>query len=533
MTMFKPVEMCKINVLMLTRHLQDVTWKLGNRGTLHLVDAAAQTETGLLNNCDVESETTALRQLMDKTEQLINRLGMNENSETVESSDLSQQDITTLIDDISARFKTQDDNDGTKALRKEFGDKLLSARLQLQRLLSMNGARRHFGQSSHLSCISGWIPKSEVDEVKKIVEDATNGLGIVEVIEAEEDARVKAGLENIPVKFTDSPWRRPFQMLISNFGMPRYNELDPTIFVGISFVLMFGFMFGDVGQGLVLLLAGLFMKYSKRKFSDGIRDGGVLLMACGLCAMVFGLFYGSVFGYEHLFHHLWVNPLKMDVSEGSVLSDIQRLLLTAVGMGIVFTSVAIIINIINHFLAKHYYEGIFDKFGLLGLAFYWSVLATGLWMVFNGSVAIWQIVVIISPLVLLFIREPLHNLLNKRGLFHDESAFGVLLEGVIDLMETFTGYISGTVSFVRVGAFAISHAALCMAVFLIVGMMSKLPGSTLWQFIIIVIGNVMVIAFEGMVAMIQCIRLEYYELFGKYFSGAGVAYAPFRLDERK
>jgi V/A-type H+-transporting ATPase subunit I len=202
-------------------------------------------------------------------------------------------------------------------------------------------------------------------------------------------------------------------------------------------------------------------------------------------------------------------------------------------MGVVFTSVAIIINIVNHFLTRHVYEGIFDRFGLLGLVFYWSVLATGLWMVFHGSIATWQIVLIVAPLVLLFIREPLHNLLHKHGPFHGESAISVVLEGVIDLMETFTGYISGTVSFVRVGAFAISHAALCMAVFLIVGMVSKLPGGTLWEAVIIVVGNIVVIAFEGMVAGIQCIRLEYYELFGKYFSGEGVEYRPFRLAERK
>ena len=322
-------------------------------------------------------------------------------------------------------------------------------------------------------------------------------------------------------------------MLISNFGMPRYNELDPTIFVGITFVLMFGFMFGDIGQGLVLLLVGLFMKFSKKKFDETIRDAGVLLSFCGLSAIVFGFFYGSIFGYEHLIHHLWVNPLKMDIAEGSLLSDIHRLLLTAIGMGVVFTSVAIIINIINHFMTKHVYEGIFDKFGLLGLIFYWSALATGLWMVIKGSIATWQIVLIVTPLVLLFIKEPLHNLLHKHGLFHGESPFGILLEGVLDLMETFTGYMSGTVSFIRVGAFAISHAALCMAVFLIVGMLSKLPLSSLWQAIIIVVGNVIVIAFEGMVAGIQCIRLEYYELFGKYFSSEGVEYKPFSLANKK
>jgi Archaeal/vacuolar-type H+-ATPase subunit I len=531
--MFKPVEMCKINVLLLNKHLTDTTRKLGAMGNLHLVDATAQSESGLMNSLDDEHEATALRQLLDKTESLMTKLGVDENAAVSPSNELGMDEIAVGLDKIATDCKGADDADKLLQLKEKHSSELLSIRFRLNEFASMDEARKHFGKLSRLSCISGWAPKTDVDSIRKIVEEATNGTGLVEVIDAEDDALVKAGVESVPVKFQDSPLRRPFQMLISNFGMPRYNELDPTIFVGITFVLMFGFMFGDIGQGLVLLLAGLFMKFSKKKFDETIRDAGVLLAFCGLSAIVFGFFYGSIFGYEHLIHHLWVNPLKMEVSEGSLLSDIQRLLLTAVGMGIVFTSVAIIINIVNHFLTKRVYEGIFDKFGLLGLIFYWSVLATGLWMVVKGSIATWQIVLIVTPLVLLFIKEPLHNLLNKHGLFHGESAFGVVLEGVLDLMETFTGYLSGTVSFVRVGAFAISHAALCMAVFLIVGMMSKLPVSGLWQAIIIIIGNVIVIAFEGMVAGIQCIRLEYYELFGKYFSGDGVEYKPFNLAEKK
>ena len=532
--MFKPIEMCKINVLLLNKHLTDTTRRLGALGSLHLVDAPAQSESGLLGSLDGEHEASSLRQLLDKTETLMRKLGVDGGNAAVSPSDgLDETKIAARLETIDADCKGIEEADKLLQLKEKHSGELLSIQAKLHEFASMDEARRHFGKLPHLSCISGWAPKADVDGIRKIVEEATNGTGIVEVIDAEDDALVKSGVESVPVKFQDGPLRRPFQMLISNFGLPRYNELDPTIFVGISFVLMFGFMFGDVGQGLVLLLAGLFMKFSRKKFDETVRDAGLLLTFCGLCAIVFGFCYGSIFGYEHLIHHLWLNPLKMDVSEGSVLSDIQRLLLTAVGLGVVFTSVAIILNIVNHFLARKYYEGVFDKYGLLGLVFYWSVLATGLWMVFKGSVAKWQIAVIILPLVLLFIREPLHNLLHKHGLCNGESLFAIVLEGIIDLMETCTGYMSGTVSFVRVGAFAISHAALCMAVFLIVGMVSKLPGSTLWQAIIIVVGNVAVIGFEGMVAGIQCIRLEYYELFGKYFSGEGVAYRPFSLAGKK
>ena len=531
--MFKPVEMCKINVVVLNKHLTETTRKLGDKGSLHLVNAVDQSESRLLTSLDDDHEKTALRQLLDKADSLIARLGVDENGDVPTMDELGMEEIAARLEKILNSCKGVEDKDLLLKQKEEHGGELLAIRSQLHALASMDEARKHFGRLSRLSCISGWAPKTEVDGIRRIVDEATGGSGLVEVIDAEDDALVKAGVESVPVKFEDSPLKRPFQMLISNFGMPRYNELDPTLFVGITFVLMFGFMFGDIGQGLVLLLGGLFMKFSKKKFADGIRDAGMLLVYCGLSAIVFGFFYGSIFGYEHLIHHLWVNPLKMDIAEGSLLSDIHRLLLTAIGMGVVFTSVAIIINIVNHFLTKHVYEGIFDKFGLLGLIFYWSALATGLWMVIKGSVATWQIVLIVTPLVLLFIREPLHNLLNKHGLFHGESPFAMLLEGVLDLMETFTGYMSGTVSFIRVGAFAISHAALCMAVFLIVGMLSKLPLSSLWQAIIIIVGNVIVIAFEGMVAGIQCIRLEYYELFGKYFSSEGVEYKPFNLANKK
>jgi V/A-type H+-transporting ATPase subunit I len=654
--MFKPVEMCKVNVLVLNKHLMDTTRKLGSKGSVHLVDAIKQSQSHLLNSLDDQKDQNALGQLLDKAELLIRKLGVDEDAEVPNVADMNQEDIAALLDKIFFRYKEQDNainklvNDannltrdsarlagfpiqkvsldvlhslshfymvtgrlspsvipsaisilgdrgllvqadgkegnvlvmasrknrwaveeelnklGFKAveepegvnrsvseerqvledsllnLKQEleecrlnvlklgecYGGVLLAMRTQLRGLVAVHKARKHFGQLSQLACISGWTPKDQVDEIKRIVDETTDGTGIVEVIDAEDDALVKAGLETVPVKFTDGPLRRPFHMLISNFGMPRYNELDPTLFVGLTFVILFGFMFGDVGQGAVLFAAGMYMKFTKRKLNDSLRDAGMLLAACGLSSVLFGFGYGSIFGYENedFLPHLWVSPLH---------GGIERLLISAVGVGIVFSSMAIIINIINHFLAKHYFEGIFDKYGLLGLLFYWTALGVGLWLMLSKdhTVKSWHVVLLATPLVLLFIREPLHNFLQKKRLFHGTSVFSTVLEGIIETMETLTGYLSGTVSFVRVGAFAISHAALSMAVFLIVGMLDNLPGGFLWKTLVIIVGNIIIIAFEGMVAMIQGLRLEYYELFGKFFSGSGVAYKPFDLKNDK
>ena len=410
-------------------------------------------------------------------------------------------------------------------LGEEYGEVLVAMHTQLLCLEAVQKVQGNFGRISKLYCISGWVPDEKVAELKRAVDETTGGTGIVEAIPASEDALVKAGVENVPVKFRPHPLLRPFQMLITNFGLPGYNEIDPSLFVAITFVVLFGFMFGDVGQGAVLALAGAWMKWTKRSLGDTVRDAGVLLMLCGGSAMVFGVLYGSVFGYEHLFPALWVNPIRPD--------DISHLLLTAVGVGIVFSSMAILINIINHFMAKRFFDGVFDRFGVLGLLFYWTALGTGVYMINTGRCPVIAIVMIATPLVLLLLKGLLKHFFGSRHEEEPESMLNVVIESCIELMETFTGYISGTVSFVRVGAFAISHAALCMAIFYVVKSLHGVSGQGVWSFLVIALGNLVIIGFEGMVAMIQGIRLEYYELFGKYFSGSGIAYKPFVFDVKK
>ena len=134
--------------------------------------------------------------------------------------------------------------------------------------------------------------------------------------------------------------------------------------------------------------------------------------------MAFGAAYGSVFGYEHWLPALWVNPMKT--------TDMGKLLMTAIGVGTVFTSVAIIINIVNHFMARKYFEGTFDRFGIIGLAFYWVSLGLGVWMLCGGQWRDWMVLLPLVPLFLLLLKEPLHNVMHRHGVFHG-GAIGVVI----------------------------------------------------------------------------------------------------------
>ena len=409
------------------------------------------------------------------------------------------------------------------ALGEEYGGMLLAIRKQLRGLMAMREAQGLFGQSRQLFCIAGWLPTENLPKLRKLVDSATDSTGVVEATDADDVPVDAQGAEQIPVQLSENGFTRPFRMLVTNFGTPNYRELDPSFFVGITFMVMFGYMFGDVGQGAVLALAGLWMRLGKKN-SAGLKDVGTLLLCCGGSSMVFGFLYGSIFGIEDLLPHLWLSPMH----------DIQRLLITAVGIGVVFLSVSLLINIINHIRIKKFYEGTFDKYGILGLIFYWTCLGVGIHVLVTKHFATWQLALVLTPLVLIFLSGPIHHFLHKPKAGEEkEGLFNVVLEGVVETLETLTGYLSGTVSFVRVGALAISHAALCLAISNIMILTGSGVGGTIGKVLISIAGNALVICFEGMVAAIQCVRLEYYEMFSRYFKGDGIPYQPFHFGQDK
>ncbi len=416
----------------------------------------------------------------------------------------------------------QQHRDRAAKLGAEYTEPLCRIHTKVVMDLAVAEAQQHFGQAGSLRCISGWLPKNKTELLQQMAEKVTKGTSVIEFVIPKKDALVRAGREKVPILFRQIPALRPFQRLVTTFGAPTYGDIEPSLFVAFSFILMFGIMFGDVGQGAVVTLLGAYLLHTRHAGLAKFRDSGWLLIFCGFSAIIFGFLYGSVFGSEDLLPALWLSPLE----------DMMQLLKTAVIVGIIFISVSIIINIVNKFSSGRYFEAIIDRFGIIGIFFYWGSIGLGLKALYAQKLTATEIIlVIVLPLTILFLREPLHALLQRRRTLLQQDVLTFSLESSMEILETVTAFLGSTVSFVRIGAFALSHAALSLAIYSVVDLLRDVPGSGFLSVITIIVGNVLVIGLEGMVAMIQGLRLEYYELFTKYFTGDGVLFTPFELPQ--
>jgi len=392
-------------------------------------------------------------------------------------------------------------------------------------------AQQEFPRTETTVLLRGWAPAKAVADARAALRQVTSGRF---VLNAEDPSEVPD--EEVPVLLGHSWLLRPFEMIVSGYGLPRYTELEPTLFVAISYVVMFGMMFGDAGHGAVLMLLGLGMIL--RVKSPKIKDIGVLLALAGLSSVVFGLLYGECFGFTEKhgwpLPALWTEPLAR---EGSM-----SVMVTAIGIGIGLISLGLVLNMINKFRHGDVVGGLLDKFGVAGAVFYWGVLALALkYAAVRDMGLVWAAIalVVVLPLVGIVLKEPLEYILARRPGHkrHGHAAEGTnfleaVLGSLVEAFETIIAYVANTISFIRLAAYAMSHAAILMATFAIAAQVHRAvegPGGTALWVVVIIGGNVMAILLEGLVALVQAVRLEYYEFFGKFFSGSGRAFEPFRI----
>jgi V/A-type H+-transporting ATPase subunit I len=379
-----------------------------------------------------------------------------------------------------------------------------------QRLLQ---AEQEGARTETTVVLAGWVPTSDMPALERCVREITGGRCAMEATAPDEVPE-----EQVPVLLRHSRLLRPFSMLVSAYGLPRYREIAPTLFVAISYVLMFGMMFGDTGQGLVLALAGLAMLLAGR--SVRMRDLGLLLLTCGISSAGFGVIYGSCFGLAQFKQYaLWHDPL-----EGNPLS----LMLAAVGIGVVMISLGLLLNIVNRFRRGDIAGGFLDKFGVGGMLFYWgglALLAKYAAGHFDRLPASALTLCLVLPLAAWVLREPVQSLRAR----HTGGALAALAESLVGAFETVLAYFANTISFVRLAAYALSHAALLMATFVLADSVSRMHAGGALSVAVIVAGNLVAMLLEGVVAAVQTLRLEYYEFFGKFFAGNGQPFRPFCL----
>ena len=372
------------------------------------------------------------------------------------------------------------------------------------------------GENDIFYILCGWMTEKDAHSFQTDIKDDSK---IFCIIDGEDDEHIQPEThQQPPTKLKNPKLFKPFEMYINMYGLPAYNEMDPTWFVAITYSFIFGAMFGDAGQGLLLFIGG-FLLY---KFKH-IALAGIISCA-GVFSTIFGILFGSFFGFENLFPALWLRPMN-NMMTVPFIGKLNTVFIVAIGFGMGLILLCMIFNIINAWKAHDTEHIWFDTNSVAGLVFYGSATVS-IALILTGHTLPGGIVLFIMfgiPLILIFFKEPLTALVEKKSEIMPKEKGMFIVQGLFEMFEVLLSYFSNTLSFVRIGAFAVSHAAMMEVVLMLAGFES---GHLNW--IVVILGNLFVSGMEGLIVGIQVLRLEYYEMFSRFYKGTGRKFEPFR-----
>lgn len=388
--------------------------------------------------------------------------------------------------------------------------------------------------------ITGWIPKSQMRSFTSDLDNLSQGRIAIRQYQPEEVPSVRAGQEKVPVKLQHGKFIASFERMVFSYGAPLYGTIDPTPIVAFFFTILFGIMFGDAGQGLIFLLIGILMLTGIIKKFLVDPKFGAIFVAIGCSSTIMGLLTGEFFANEHLlipfgrfvtglFGESQDRVLQLMPSADS-LDKLFYFFLFTIANGFIINSIGIIINIINNFLLKKPEKAVFGKTGMFGLSFYWYIAFVIIRVfAFKSSFMLYDWIAIGITLFGVFFAHPLERAFTKQKPVFPLGIGTAIIEGLVEILEVLSSYLSNSVSFLRVGAFALAHAVLGYIIFSMTalvqssGTMFGIVGAIL----VSIVGNLIVIVLEGMIVAIQVVRLQYYEFFSKFFAEAGKEFEPF------
>lgn len=362
--------------------------------------------------------------------------------------------------------------------------------------------------------LCGWMTTKEAKKLKKETDDDVNVVCIVS--DDVDDHKTKP-----PTKLKNFKLIKPFELFVKMYGLPAYNELDPTLFLTITYAFIFGIMFGDLGQGLCLVIGGGILYKIKKMDLAGI------ICTAGVFSCIFGALFGSFFGFE--FESL-INPLNSKITL-PFLGEINIVLVAAFLFGSFVIISTMILNIVTAIKQKNLGRALFGPNAVTGLIFYGSIIAVIILYMTGNPIpgTIFLIIMFVVPLILIFLETPLKNIINKKKPLIEESTGIFAATAFFELFDYLLTYLSNALSFLRIGVFAISHAAMMQVVMTLAG--AENGGSA--NIAVVIIGNIIVLAMEGLVVGIQVLRLEYYEIFGRFYEGSGREFVPYRKKYKK
>jgi len=407
----------------------------------------------------------------------------------------------------------------------------------------------NFGKTDRIYVIEGWIPTKDVDDLVEEIENASKGYVVIRIYKPKPD-------ENVPVLLQNPKIFKPFESITNMFGLPSYTEIDPTPIMAVTFPLIFGLMFGDVGHGFVLALAGLGL-ITLKKGNKSLWNFGMILLYCGILAMIFGFLYASVFGNEKILSNLyesWGIGRTYTIAGGETLRalwripshDIEYMIGIALFVGVLHMGVGLIVNAVNNVHEKGFGTIVHS----LSKIWFFCGEVTIIASLFKFKIPFFQDIArmypligaatltetILNPILLFGIYIPvglmlMSELIHGLQQFSIKKLFGLLGEGLFEIFETFSMLLSNTISYSRIAILAVIHAMMCLAIYEIAGI-EAISDIFILSILIIAGGNILVLVLEGLIVFIHTIRLHFYEWFTKFYSSGGIEYTPFRIERK-
>jgi V/A-type H+-transporting ATPase subunit I len=410
--------------------------------------------------------------------------------------------------------------------------------------LVIEGIKSRFTATENLYHFTGWMPADTTTEIIGGLIELTGGRVAIRSYSPDEVPSIKSGVEKVPVSMKHNAFVKGFEVMVFSYGAPLYGTIDPTALVAFFFTIMFGIMFGDVGQGFLLFLAGILTSRRGPKSFRKFFNYSTPLISVGIASMIMGFLTGSVFTNESLL----VAPTRaltaaitgqpMDrilhilpmAEEGGSVTKLLFFFGFTIAIGVILNSAGLLINIINRCTLKKYEAAFLSKTGLAGLLMFWYAIFIALRLLLGGVFGWFDVAGLLVPILFIFFGPVIWRIIEGKRPVVEEGLMMFIMEGLVEILETVSTYISNTVSFLRVGAFALSHAVFSFIIFFFTERLvqSGITG-TLSAVLILLVGNAIIIVLEGMIVAIQVVRLQYYEFFNKFFIETGVEFAPFRF----
>lgn len=350
------------------------------------------------------------------------------------------------------------------------------------------------------AALVGWAPENQLDGLAERL--APSGAGVIEL--------TRPPWLEPPALIARMRVTRPFRPLVETYGPARYADLDPTLFAALAFVLMFGVMFGDVGHGLLLAAAALAIRFFGRGRLAAVRRVWVLPFAAGLSAAFFGLLYGEFFGPTGVVPRLWLDPVD----------DAETLLAAALAVGAVLLAQSYAFGTVNRWREEGPVAALVAPSGIAGTCIFLGggIAAAGWYLGSSPAVALGGAIVVVG-LALLAAGFAAHAARGGLG----------AIEVLVEVVDSVVRVGASAISFTRLAAFGLMHAAIGMVVWAAASALWGPAVGSVLAVLVLVGGNLLAFSLELLVAGVQSLRLEYYELFSRIFAGEGHPFSPWHI----